>query len=200
MHPRTLRQRAIAYPLTALLLGAVLAGCASDTSANNNPTTSGSDANRDASSAQSPGIAGAIVDVASREAAGVQLKPLDTPLPGNVLPDFVYGVMIDMTRPVNQTVTIRQVSMRIREIDAESARDVLVRQYLAAGFDTSAVMRERETHAANFSNGGEGKGLMAAMSGGTSVMVLATPSKPDSENLADGFSGVLMVTVYSPAK
>ncbi len=197
MLTRMRRHLSISFSLSALLLGATLTGCSGDTSANSDPANATSS---DPGSAQSPGIAGAIVDVATREAAGIRLKPLDTPLPGNVLPDFTYGVIIDMSTAVNQTVTMRQVSMRIRDTDAESARNVLVRQYLAAGFDTSAVMQEKETHTANFSSGGEGKGLMAAMSGGTSVMVLATPSKPDSENLADGFTGVLMLTVYFPAK
>ncbi len=176
--------------ISALPLAAFLVGCGGDASNDTAP----------ASNTDSPNIAGAILDVATREAIGMRLKPLDTPLPGNVTPDFVYGVIMDMTNAVNATVNMRQISLRTREIDADAARDVLVRQYLAAGFDTSAVMKEKATYAASFSQGGEGKGLGAAMSGGTSVMVLATPSEPDSQNLADGFTAVLMITVYSPSR
>lgn len=190
MHTSASRRHSLYHGIAALSFASLLVACGGDAA----------DDTASANKADSPNLAGAIVDVASREAAGVRLKPLDTPLPGGVIPDFTYGVILDMTNAVNATVTMRQVSMRIREIEADAARDVLVRQYLAAGFDTSAVRQEKATYTASFSQGGEAAGLGAAMSGGTSVVVLATPSKPDSENLADGFTAVLMITVYAPTQ
>jgi len=79
----------------AFLLLGPLASCGGDAPAGKSS----------ASQADAPGIAGALVDVAAREAAGIRPKPLATPLPG----------------------------------------DVLVRQDLSAGFDTSAVTQEKAT-------------------------------------------------------
>ncbi len=146
----------------------------------------------------STSLTGAIVEAAQREAAGVRTNPLATPLPGDVAPTFTYGVVLDMTSPLNATVNMRQVALQAQAIDARRAYEAIAAQYEAAGFRTRGMTEEKGAFTGGFSIGGEGNGLVAVDGGGTYVMLIASPTKAGGEAEQDGISANVRFTIYTP--
>jgi hypothetical protein len=143
-------------------------------------------------------VAGAIVEAAKREAAGVRTNPLATPLPGNVEPTFTYGLVADMTSPLNATVSMRQVALQAQGIDARSAYEAIAAQYEAAGFRTRGMTEEKGSFTGGFSIGGAGNGLVAVDGGGTYVMLIVSPAKAGGEAEQEGISANVRFTIYTP--
>jgi hypothetical protein len=151
-----------------------------------------------AASPASTSMAGAIVEAAKREAAGVRTNPLATPLPGNVEPTFTYGLVADMTSPLNATVSMRQVALQAQGIDARSAYEAIAAQYEAAGFRTHGMTEEKGSFTGGFSIGGAGNGLVAVDGGGTYVMLIVSPAKAGGEAEQEGISANVRFTIYTP--
>jgi hypothetical protein len=178
---------------SSVLLLAALAGTLTACGSSGDASSSG-----DSAASASTSMTGAIVEAATREAAGVRTNPLATPLPGNVAPTFTYGVVADMTSPLNATVTMRQVALQAQGIDARSAYEAIAAQYEAAGFRTRGMTEEKGAFTGGFSIGGEGNGLVAVDGGGTYVMLIASPTKADGEAAQSGVSANVRFTIYSP--
>ncbi len=144
-------------------------------------------------------MSGAIVEAAKREAAGIRTNPLSSPLPGGVMPEFTYGVVADLTSPLNATVDARQVAMQAQAIEARAAYDAITAQFVAAGFTASAMTEEKGAFIGNYAQGGEGPGMLAVEGGGTYVMLIASPAKPGDDAARDGVSALLRFTIYTPS-
>ncbi len=143
-------------------------------------------------------MTGAIVEAATREAAGMRTNPLVTPLPGGVEPTFTYGVIADLSSPLNATVTMRQVAMQAQGIDARSAYDAIAAQYEAAGFRIGDMTEEKGAFTGGFSIGGQGNGLAAVDGGGTYVMLITSPTKDGGDAEKNGVSANVRFTIYTP--
>jgi len=144
-------------------------------------------------------MSGAIVEAATREAAGMRTNPLTTPLPGGIVPAFPHGVVVDLTTPLNATVDARQIALQVQSIEARSAYDTISAQFTAAGFRASAMTEEKGAFVGSFSKGGQGAGMLALEGGGTYVMLIASPAKAGGEAARDGVSALLRFTIYTPS-
>lgn len=172
--------------LTVLLLSALAAcGASSD--------------EKEPAERASSSMSGAIVEAATREAAGIRTNPLASPLPGGVTPEFTYGVVADLTSPLNATVNARQVAMQAQAIEARQAYDAITAQFVAAGFTASAMTEEKGAFIGNYAQGGQGPGMLAVEGGGTYVMLIASPAKAGGDAARDGVSALLRFTIYTPS-
>lgn len=156
-------------------------------------------AERAGTSMSGTSMSGAIVEAATREAAGMRTNPLTAPLPGGVTPTFTYGVVADLTSPLNATVDARQVALQAQGIEARAAYDAITAQFVAAGFSASAMTEEKGAFVGSFTQGGTAPGMLAVESGGTYVMLIASPAKPGGDAKRDGVTAQLRFTIYTPS-
>ena len=136
--------------------------------------------------------------MASSQSSGTTtLRPLETPLPDGILPDFEYSRVADMTTRVANTM--RQVSLQVRGITPNDALLSLEKAFVAKGFASSGAEENRGGNLmASFTKGGEGRALtMVVASGGTHVMVI-TNQFDEATQQRGGFAGVLQITINTP--
>lgn len=123
-------------------------------------------------------------------------RALATPLPGDVLPDFDYVLITDMSSRAN--FTMRQVGIGARDLPAEEAMQRLAAQLTAAGFTAGEVGEHRKARMLGlWKGGGEARGMVVVSEGGTYVNVIAT-DKDAAQQARDGFMSLLMLTIYTP--
>jgi len=128
----------------------------------------------------------------------VILTPLDNPLPGNVMPDFSYRKIADISNRASHS--IRNISLQVKDVSVHDAYATLESQFLDAGLSASeSEVDNRGIRTGFFSLGGAGGPATALVaSGGTHIMVLAKPNKPEDEANSQGFTGIMMITVNAP--
>lgn len=134
----------------------------------------------------------------AREEPGVpRKKPLDTPLPNGVLPDFDYNATVDMSTRMN--VVIRQVHLDLPNLSAQEAMDRMVAQFEAAGLAAGEQRADKETLLRSvWTPSADGaKGMAVVDSGGTWVVLMARDYPADSERRADGYVAMLTMQINS---
>lgn len=123
-------------------------------------------------------------------------RGLATPLPGDVVPDFDYMLIVDMSSRAN--FTMRQIGIGARDLSADEAMGRLAAQLTSAGFTAGDVSEHRDAKLMGFwKGGGEARGMVVVSEGGTYINVIAT-EKDEAQQAKDGFRSLLMVTVYTP--
>lgn len=165
----------------------------------------GSDAPAPAESGSERGGRAAEVLAASRERiregrpSGGQpaLKPLSTPLPGGVVPDFEYNTLVDMSTRAH--VTIRQVHLDLPALGAQEAVDRLVAQFEAAGLVAGEQAQEKATlvRSAWTPSADGAKGIAVVDAGGTYVVLMATDFEDGHSRRDDGYRAMLRLQINS---
>jgi hypothetical protein len=153
-------------------------------------------AGRDAAATAASFAAAARRSDAAPSAASPTLRPLETPLPDGVLPDFEYSRLIDMT--TRTSVTTRQVGLQVRGLSPPDAFRSLERAFVEKGYrSTGASELEGGNLTGGFSKGGEGGGMTVVVaSGGTYVHVVT--NHYDEKGRKSGFTGGLNITIHTP--
>lgn len=127
----------------------------------------------------------------------IKLNPVETPLPGNVTPDFAHNRVADMSNTAAHTM--RNVSIQVQGKSAEAALDSLAGQWAKAGFKAgNRDVDKKGTITQAFWSGGDGVGITQVVAaGGTHVTVIARNYKPEDKSTKEGFTSLLMITVNS---
>jgi hypothetical protein len=153
-------------------------------------------AGRDAAATAASFAAAARKSDAAPSAASPSLRPLETPLPDGVLPDFEYSRLIDMT--TRTSFTTRQIGLQVRGISPADAFRSLERAFVGKGYrSTGASELGGGNLTGGFSKGGEGGGMTTVVaSGGTYVHVVT--NHYDEKGRKSGFTGGLNITIHTP--
>lgn len=126
-----------------------------------------------------------------------ELKPLSTPLPGGVVPDFEYHALVDMSTRAH--VTIRQVHLDLPTLSAQEGMDRLVAQFEAAGLASGDQAREKATLVRSvWTPSADGaKGIAVVDAGGTHVVLMATDYEDGHSRRDDGYRAMLRLQINS---
>lgn len=134
---------------------------------------------------------------AGQPAGQPRLKPLGTPLPGGVIPEFEHNALVDMSTQAH--VTIRQVHLDLPTLTAREGIAALVAQFEAAGLAAGDLGEEGGTLVQGvWTPSADGARGMAVVDGGGSYVVLmGTDYEPGHSRRDDGFMAMLRIQVNS---
>jgi len=175
---------------TPLLLLALLAGCGAP--AEGPGATEGPAAETAGKSTDAGTRATAVRESPATKPA----RGFASPLPGGVVPDFDYVLIVDMSSRAN--FTMRQVSIGATDLRAEVAMDRLAAQFASAGFTLGEASEHRKARMLGLWKGGHGaRGMVVVSEGGTYINVIATDADPDKQ-AENGWMSLLALTIYTP--